>query len=485
MVVGELRGGQLRFLKNKQIRQIHQGSLEVLERTGMKSVSHEILEVFSKAGAEVDPKMKNVKIPANLVEDALRRAPNKFKIYGRHAERAILLEDGRVHFGFGGTPTPYILDVETGEWRKPRKTDVAEATRLGDAIPNMDFIMTIAGAYDVPHEVEYLHEWDALLNNTAKPIVFAAPGAFIMRKVLEMGAAISGGEEEVRRKPPFGLYAEMPSPLVFDVSSENIIEAAQNEVPIVMGQMPMLGATAPVTLAGAAVLSNAENLAALTLTQLVNPSSPFVLCAYVTLMDPRTGRCAYGSPEFALGNVVNAELASYYDLPSFGWGGCSDSKIPDAQAGAEVMMNALVAALSGTNLIHDCGYLAGGSIGSLEMAVICDEVVGMVKRIVRGFEVNRETLAIDVIESVGPGNHFLSHPHTLKHVEKEVYMSRLFDRSSEVRWTKTGRKDIRVVAKERVKKILREHQPPPLTLETQKKMRRIIGEAERQLCQPR
>ncbi len=247
----------------------------------------------------------------------------------------------------------------------------------------------------------------------------------------------------------------------------------------------MLGATAPVTLAGAAVLSNAENLAALTLTQLVNPSSPFVLCAYVTLMDPRTGRCAYGSPEFALGNVVNAELASYYDLPSFGWGGCSDSKIPDAQAGAEVMMNALVAALSGTNLIHDCGYLAGGSIGSLEMAVICDEVVGMVKRIVRGFEVNRETLAIDVIESVGPGNHFLSHPHTLKHVEKEVYMSRLFDRSSEVRWTKTGRKDIRVVAKERVKKILRGHQPPPLTLETQKKMRRIIGEAERQLCQRR
>jgi trimethylamine--corrinoid protein Co-methyltransferase len=483
MVVRELRGGQLRFLKKKQIRKIYSGSLEILGSIGMKSASDEILNVFANAGADVDIKTKIVKIPEHLVEDALRKAPSKVIIHGRHSERAIVLEDQRVYFGFGGTPTPYILDVETGKWRKPGKKDVADATRLGDAIPNMDFIMSIAGAYDVPYEVEYLHGWDAILNNTVKPIVFAAPGAFNMRQVLEMGAAISGGEAELRKKPPFGVYTEMPSPLMFDISSENILEAAPTGVPIIMGQMPMLGATAPVTIAGAAVLSNAENLAALTLAQLANPGSPFVLCAYVTLMDPRTGRCAYGSPEFALGNIVNAELACYYDLPSFGWGGCSDSKIPDAQAGAEVMMNALTAALSGTNLIHDCGYLAGGSIGSMEMAIICEEVVGMVKRIVRGFEVNDETLAIDVIKSVGPGKHFLTNLHTLKHLEKEVYITKLFDRSSEVRWIKTGRKKVRTVAKERVKRILAEHEAKSLPPEVQEKIRGIIRDAEEQLLQ--
>jgi trimethylamine--corrinoid protein Co-methyltransferase len=134
-------------------------------------------------------------------------------------------------------------------------------------------------------------------------------------------------------------------------------------------------------------------------------------------------------------------------------------------------------------LIHDCGYLAGGSIGSMEMAIICEEVVGMVKRIVRGFEVNDETLAIDVIKSVGPGKHFLTNLHTLKHLEKEVYITKLFDRSSEVRWIKTGRKKVRTVAKERVKRILAEHEAKSLPPEVQEKIRGIIRDAEEQLLQ--
>jgi trimethylamine--corrinoid protein Co-methyltransferase len=485
LVFRELRGGQLRFLTKKQISKIHLGSLEILKSVGMKSASDEILKVFANAGADVDIKTKTVKIPEHLVEDALLKVPNKVTIHGRHAKQAIVLEDERVYFGLGGTPTPYILDVETGEWRRPGKKDVADATRLGDALPNMDFIMTIAGAFDVPYEVEYLYEWDAILNNTIKPVVFSAPGKFNTQKILEMGAAVSGGEDELTRKPPFGLYFELPSPLMFHVSNENILELARMKVPIVVGQMPQLGATAPVTYAGATVLSNAENLAALTLAQLVNPGSPFVLGSYVTLMDPKTGRCAYGSPEFAMGNIVNAELASYYNLPTFGWGGCSDSKVPDAQAGAEVMMNAVVAALSGINLVHDCGYLAGGSIGSMEMAYICNEIAGMVKRILRGIEVNDETLAIEAIKSVGPEGHFLSHPHTLKHLEEEIYMPTLFDRLSEVKWVKTGRKDVRTIARERVKSILAEHQPEPLAPEVQEKIREIVKEAEKQLLQRR
>jgi trimethylamine--corrinoid protein Co-methyltransferase len=195
-------------------------------------------------------------------------------------------------------------------------------------------------------------------------------------------------------------------------------------------------------------------------------------------MDMRTGRCAYGAPEFAMGNIVNAGLADYYGVPSFGWGGVTDSCLPDAQAGAEVMMNALVAATSGICLIHDCGYLAGGSIGSLEMAVVANEVVGMVKRIVRGFEVNEETLAFDVVRDVGPGGHFLSRKHTLKHVSK-LFLSDMFNRHSEAKWAELGRKDVRAKARGKVEDILEKHMIEEKTVN--RELRSIVKKAEKQM----
>lgn len=446
-----LLGGQLKFLAKEKVEEIHQTSLAILEKVGMKSASGMITDFFAKAGVEVDEKTGLIKIHEELVKECLKRAPSKVIIYGRDAEKAIVLGDKRIFFGLGGTPTPYILDHKNNEWRRPTKQDVANATRLGDELSEMDFIMTIAGAFDVPYELEYIYEWEAMLANTVKPVVFSAPGLFNVDKVIQMGELIKG--DKLEKESPFGVYVELPSPLMFHTTNENILRLAAKHIPIVVGQMPMLGATAPMTYAGAAALSNAENLAALTLTQIVSPGAPFVLGSYVTPIDPRTGRCAYGAPEFAMGNIVNAAVGELYSLATFGWGGCSDSKLPDAQAGAEVMMNSLTAAMSGICLIHDCGYLAGGSIGSMEMAVIANEITGMVKRIVKGFDVNEEALAFNVISEVGPGGQFLSHPHTLKHIS-ELHIADLFSRESEVKWAKLGKKDVRTKAKEKVDEVL-------------------------------
>ncbi len=472
-----LRGGQLKFLSRSDVEKIHQTSLQILEEIGVKSSSKMILDFFAKSGVETDRKSGLIKIPEHLVKEALKKAPSQVTIYGRDPKNAIVLESGRIYFGLGGTPTPYILDHITGEMRRPTKEDVINATRLGEYLPEMDFIMTIAGAFDVPYELEYIHEWEALLTYTTKPIVYSAPGLFNVNKVIEMGKVIKG--EEIGKEPPFGIYVEMPSPLMLHSSNENIFSLAKNSIPIVVGQMPQLGATAPITYAGATALSNAENLVALTLAELINPGAPFVLGSYVTAIDMRTGRCAYGAPEFAMGNIVNASLAEFYNLPTFGWGGCSDSKVPDAQAGAEVMMNSLIAALSGICLIHDCGYLAGGSIGSLEMAVIANEIAGMVKRIVRGIEVDDETLALDVIRDVGPGGHFLSHKHTLKHLST-LYISELFSRESEVKWIKLGKKDVRIKAREKVNKILSE---PTVALDKtlSEEINKIVKKAEEEV----
>ena len=482
MVQRGLKGGQLRLLTKKEARDIHLASLEVLEDVGMRSPSEKILDVFRKAGAEIDEKDRRVRIPQHLVEEALRKTPKEIVFCGRNPKNDILLEDGRIYFGLGGTPVPYIRDVETGEIRRPTKKDMADATRVGDALPNIKFLMSIAGAFDVPYQAEYLHEFEVLFNNTEKPILYSCPGTYAAQKVLEMASTIVGGRDELRKRPILTLYAETVTPLAFSPTNENIIEFAKAGVPFTNGPMPMLGGTAPMTLSGAGVVSNSENLATLTLSQLVNPHAPVIYTCWAAAMDPVTSRCSYGAPEFALGtSVLDATMAHYYGLPSYGFGGCSDSKLPDSQAGAEVMMNAMMAGLCGVNLIHDCGYLAGGSIGSIEMAVICDEIIGMVSRIVKGIEVNDETLAVEVIRAVGPEGHFMSQKHTLKHLETELFFPKLFDRTSEVTWAKAGKRDLRDVAKEKAKKILKEHFPERLPKDVERQLAQIVKDAEKEL----
>lgn len=477
-----LKGGILLYISDEQVERIHAATLEVLEQVGMKSDSEQIMEVFKEAGAEVDFKSKLIRIPQGLVEEAIRKAPKEIILCGRNPRYDILLEGSRIYFGQGGTPTPYILDIETSKFRRPTKQDFANATRLGDALPNMSFIMSIAGAFDVPYEVEYLHEFEALFNNTEKPIVYSAPGAEMTRSVLEMATAVMGGLEEVKRRPILSLYSETASPLSFSSENDNMIEFAKAGVPITLGPIPMAGATAPVTISGAVVIGNSESLGMLTLSQLVNPGTPIIYAGWGGVMDLKTGRFAYGAPEFAMATAgINAQMAQYYGLPSFGFGGCSDSKLPDSQAGAEVMMNALMSGLCGVNLIHDCGYLAGGSVGSMEMAVICDEVIGMVSRIVKGVTVDDESLAVEVIKNVGPGGHFLSKKHTLKFLEREIYIPKIFDRRPMDVWSRDGEKNIREVAREKVKRILKEHYPEPLHKEVKQRLVEIVAKAEKKL----
>jgi len=479
------KSGHLRFLTTDQAREIHVSSLEILEQVGMYCPSAKITDVFSRAGAWVDTKEKRIRIPQSLVEESLKKLPREIVFCGRNPQNDILLEDSRVYFGIGGTPVPYIRDIDTGEMRRPTKEDMNRASRLGDALPNLKFLMTIAGAYDVPYEVEYLHEFEALFNNTEKPILYSCPGGYAATKVLEMASTIVGGREELRKRPILALYTETVSPLSFSEVNENMIEFAKAGVPVANGPMPMCGASGPMTLAGTAVQSNAESLAAITLCQLVAPHAPMIYTGWVCAMDPKTSRCAYGAPEFAMGtSIFNTTMGRYYDMPTYGFGGCSDSKLPDAQAGAEVMMNGMLAALGGTNLIHDCGYLAGGSIGSMEMAVVCNEIVGMISRIVRGVKVDEETLAVDVIKNVGPGGHYMSQKHTLDHV-REMYTPSLFDRESEVTWMKAGSKDVREMARMKAQKILKEHSPTPLPKDVQLRLKEIVKEAEQQLVKTR
>jgi trimethylamine--corrinoid protein Co-methyltransferase len=241
----------------------------------------------------------------------------------------------------------------------------------------------------------------------------------------------------------------------------------------------MCGATGPVTLAGSIALGNAETLAALTVLQLAAPGSPFVYGGNVSVMDMRTSLFTYAAPEFHLAFAAFADLGHWYRLPIWGLAGASDAKTLDAQAAAEAAYEILLARLSGSNLVHDVGYLNTGLTTSMEMIVLCDELIAMTKRISRGIEVSDRTLALDVIDQVGPRGNFLETEHTFENFRANIWQPALLERDSYAAWQAAGSKDLFAKLNARVKEILAAHQPEPLPKPAAKKIAAILAEREK------
>lgn len=468
------------MLTSDEVQQVHTTSLEILERVGISTNSKTITDIFTRNGAEIKANTGHVRIPRSLVADALKSAPKDVHLYGRY-QSEMVLERGRVHFGFGGTPLHQIFDMDTGRSRASTKQDVANATRLGDALPNLAFVMAICGATDVPHETEHLHELEVVFANTSKHVVWALPEACTAKKAIQMATVVVGGKEELRKRPVLSCYSESISPLAFSTMNEDLVEFANAGLPVFFTGCPMVGLTGPSTLIGTYALGNAETLAALALTQIINPGTPFIYGPGIGVSDLRTLRFSFAAPEWAMGHVIQSQIAALYQLPTFGWGGSSDSKMPDSQAGAEAALMSLMSALSGINMIHCCGYLAGSDYGSMEMAVICDEIVSWIFRVMEGTRVDQETLALDVIQDVGSTGSYLKHKHTFAHLKKEVFTPRLFDRYNEPIWAQKGRKEVQQVARERVRKILTEHNAEPLSSDAKAALRKIVQAADHEI----
>lgn len=468
------------LLTQAQVEEVHGTSIRILEEIGVSTDSQAILKICEEAGARVDDKSRRIRISREMVENALKMAPRKVTLYGRDPRNDMVLEEGKVCFGFGGTGVPYIRDLETETIRTPTKKDVEDGSRLGDALPGISFILVLSSASDCPGEVQYLHELEAKYNNTMKPILHPAPGARFARRLLEMAETVAGGTEEFKKRPMIAVFSENVSPLFYSSDTENIIEFAKLKAPIVLLPAPSLGSTGPGTMIGTFCLANAESLFGVVLSQLANPGAPVVIGPALGIMDMRTTRACYADIGNDMGRIMTAQMARFYGLPSHGQGGCSDAKTPDAQAGAEAMLTALTSAQSGVNMIQNIGTMGGGNLGSFELAVISDEIIGIIERLLKGVNVTRETLAFDVLKEIGPEGEFLSHDHTLAFFRKELYFPKLFNRESVQAWLKQGGRNIFDEAKEKAKEILRHHKVPALSVTQQVALSNIIKEAERE-----
>jgi trimethylamine--corrinoid protein Co-methyltransferase len=430
--------------------------------------------VFQKGGAKVDRDSRVVRVPPDIVDAAIESAPSSFVVHGRDPEMDLLLEPGRVYYGLGGTSEPFFWDYGLGKPRTPTLADMVNVTRVGQALPHVDFIMALCSAGDMPRDVAFFHEYDAIFRNTTKPVIVSSLGQRSVARFLEMAAAVSGGEDEFRRRPWVIVYVTPVSPLQATRLNEGMVEAARFGAPIQYSPAPMLGATGPVDLGGALIQATAEELFGLVMSQLIKPGTPFIYAPHTPAMDMRITQPTYASPEHAVGRAAVAQFGRYYNLPTFNTGAGVEAKLPDAEAAAEAMMGMLLNGLAGMTLTQCMGTLASGLCGSVEMLVICDEIAHMVKRVMGGVSVTDETRFLNMIREVGHRGSFFEHDYTVSHFRQDLFFPVLFQRQTIAQWEEKGAKPIVDVAHERVQEILSQAGPAALPQGADEALARVL-----------
>ena len=470
-----------RLLNKDDLDSIHWATLDVMEKTGIKIHSEKALKILDDAGAFIDYEKHMAKIPAYLVEEALRKAPKHIRLYARNPKFDIKLDGKHVYFSTDGIGIATI-DFETGKKRDSTKKDVATAAIITDALEDLHIYWPIVVASDTPPQAHVLHELEASLNNTEKPITMDATSK-LEEAIYEvkMLAEVVGGEEELRKRPIANAFECTVAPLILEGgATDAALEFSRVGIPVAFMSMPHAGITAPITLAGTMVINNAEVLSSFTIIQMANPGAPIMYSAVPSMPDLRTGQYSGGTPESALLFAAGAELAKYYGIPSMVGGFGPNAKIPGPQAAYESVFFALTPALVGADILCGVGLLDGDTLLSFEQLIIDYEIGTILLRIIRGFDVNDETLALDLINKVGPGGNYLTEKHTLEHVH-ECWQPMISHVSSYGAWVAAGSKNVVQVAREKVKKILATHKPTPLDADVQKRVSQIVSEGEKKI----
>jgi len=461
----------LEFLSSSEVQTIHEASIKVLERIGVDMENENAIRIFAEAGANVDSEKKRVYISEELVKEALRKVPSEVKLHGFDGKHDLVFGGKNVYFNPGSTAL-YVLDREHMKMRRPSSKDFIDFVRLTDYLEHIHAQSTAMTISDVPDTVVDRFRFYLILKNSLKPIIagaFTVDGLYEMKHMLEI---VVGGEKALRKRPCL-LMDVCPSPPLkwSKMTSQNLIDSARFDIPIEIIPAPQLGSTAPATLAGLLVQHNAEFLSGLVMSQLVNAGLPVVYSGSPSLMDMRYGTGCVGNIEVAMLSTAYSQIARFYDIPSGAYLGMSESKVIDAQAALESGIGTIIGTLAGINCITGPGMLGFENCQSYEKLVIDNEICGMALRLAGNISVNEETLALDLIEKVSPGGHFLSQKHTLKWFQIEEHMpSVVIDKMSKAQWERTGAKNVLQRAKERVDRILKEHHPRPLPPDIEKEL---------------
>jgi trimethylamine--corrinoid protein Co-methyltransferase len=426
------RGPQFHILSDSQIQHVHQSALEMLERVGVAFESEEARSLLADAGAHVSPSNR-VRIPSWLVEESLRTTCKTIVLYTTAGLPAFTL-NGRNGCHFGAVPNPReIVDPQSGQRRACFVEDIAGQARLIQRLPNIEWAWTgtsnltlpLVGDDDFAGRVSLA----TYVRHCTKPLSVETNTLASLKEVLEVCYLVAGGRDAFLEKPFFISSSEPVSPLVQGKEAlAKSLFCAENSIPNIIYGMPMAGATAPATLEGCLAVALAEILSHLTVVQVKKPGARVVLGAIPSIMDMRTTIYSYGAPEMSLMVGALTEVVHSYGLPMFGTAGCTDADIVGVQAATEVTYQVMTSMLTGADLVHDVGVFYHATSSSPELTCLVNDIVGMVRVLCGGLNINDETVPLELLDRLGPGANLLGEQHTFRHF-KEFWSADLFDRS--------------------------------------------------------
>ncbi|MBU2600912.1 MAG: trimethylamine methyltransferase family protein [Actinobacteria bacterium] len=461
--------GRLSFLTEENKRDIYIAALDVMGRVGMRVYHEEAKVMLLEAGCTLTPDDR-VLLPRHLVERARLSVPAVVDVYDRNGDLAMELGGYNSYFGTG-SDLMHTYDLDTGERRASVLDDVARAARLCDALPHMDFIMSSAHPTEVDAHHSYLLSFKTMMENSTKPLVMTAENAGDLAVMVEIARELRGDAEGLRQKPYFVVYNEPISPLEHpEESVAKLLLCAETGVPSIYSPAPLAGATAPITVAGHTVQGVAESLFGLVMHQLHRPGAPFLFGIGSAVLDMVTAQSSYNDLGYLTGYMCAVEMAKWLDIPNWGNAGTSDSQVVDAQSGMESTQITFLAMQAGSNLAHDVGYLDFGLTGSLEEIVIVDEFIAMNRRLLRGIEVNRDTLAVDAIAETGPGGHYMTSDHTYRYMRDVRWRPTILNRKGREKWEAEGSLDLAAKARRKALELLATHHVEPLSANVSAKM---------------
>ena len=453
----------------QECEKIHQASLEILTRVGVDVHDEKARDILVKGGAKMDG--LRIRIPAYMVTRALSTAPKTLTLYNRKGRVAIRAGGYNSHYG-GGSDCLNILDHRTGLRRRPILNDVKEASTLMDALPEIDFVMSAFLPEDVDQRIYDRYQMEVMLNTTTKPIVFVTPDFEGCVAAIEMCEIVAGSAEAFQLHPFATCYINVTSGLIANQEAlQKCMFLAEKGLPQLYIPLNAGGVNSPATIAGCMASMDAGILLGIVLSQLVHPGAPIAVPGWNG--GPYNLQTMVGNYVLADEQGVPTSMGKYYDLPVFGLGGSTDSKILDQQSGFEATLSLMTSLLHGANIIHDVGFMDAGLQGSMQMMAICNEILGFLRATTAGVVVNDETLALDVIEELGPTGTYLGHEHTIRHF-KEPFYSKLIDKNPFSVWQKRGSKSMEERASKMVDDILAKHKTEPLSEEIQKAIHEIV-----------
>ncbi len=470
------------ILTDEEIKRIHDGTVQVLRDVGVRVHHDAVLDRLAEAGAQVDKARRSARIDEKLLRHSLEVAGKSYILYGRDGTRT-------ARFGYGdlvtiSSPGQYSwVDSGGGSRRPPTSRDTLRAITVGDALEHIDIVGAMTQPEDIPTPIRDVYLTAALVKNTKKPARCWIANGQTAHYILEIYKAVAGGAEALRERPQIEAFVEPISPLQMPTTGmEILLEFTALGLPVSYGPMVQASATGPATLAGTLVQENAENLAAIVITQVLRPGTPVMYGGIPHIMDPRTTSISFGSPEQALMGVAMVQIARSYGLPAYINVGLSDANALDVQSGLERGITFILGALAGANLCGHFGILGADQAAHLPLLVVDNQMVAYTRRIMRSFEVNQETLAVELIKEIGPAGQYLGHEHTAAHFRREFWIPPLlWNRLDWDVWRSEGGQSMAERAAQQVEDILTSHQLEPIEEDLEREIDAIVDAAQKHL----